>query len=347
VKAHAVAPAQVGVERLVGLVPCHDILDAEGHAVARKGAVLDATAARRVVQAATGEVHLVEMEAGDLHEEPAGHRLAEAVAGPGVTIRDAAGGQWGLAARHRGLLRVRVEALAAVNRLEGISVYTLFDDQVVEAGEVVGRAKVTPLVIPEATVREAEARARTGGPLTEVRPFRPLGVAAVAPGSLGPRARGRFEAVLTEKLAWFGARLAGLVFVPAEASALVRAIEGALAGGAGLVVVAGANALDPLDPVFVALERLGAGIARRGVPAHPGSLLWLAGVGGTPVLGMPSCGMFSQGTVFDLLLPRFLAGDAIGLDELAAYGHGGLLGREMAYRFPPYRAGQERGATPD
>jgi hypothetical protein len=347
VKPHAVAPAQVGVERLVGLVLCHDVLDAEGHAVARKGAVLDAAAARRVVAAAPGEVHLIEIEPGDLHEDPAGRRLAEAVAGPGVAIRDSAGGQWALAAGRRGLLRVRADALAAVNRLEGISVYTLYDGQVVESGEVVARAKVTPLVIAEATVGGAEARARAAGALVEVRPFRPLGVAAVAPASLGPRGRARFEGVLTEKVAWFGARLVQLAFVPAEASALASAIEGGRAAGGDLVVVAGANGLDPLDPVFVALERLGATVVRRGVPAHPGSLLWLAGLAGTPMLGMPSCGMFSQGTMFDLLLPRLLAGDAVGPDELAAYGHGGLLGREMAYRFPPYRAGQERGVLPE
>jgi hypothetical protein len=57
--------------------------------------------------------------------------------------------------------------------------------------------------------------------------------------------------------------------------------------------------------------------------------------------------MFSQATLFDLLLPRMLAGETIGPAELAALGHGGLLSREMAFRFPPYRAGQERGAVGD
>ena len=159
--------------------------------------------------------------------------------------------------------------------------------------------------------------------------------------------RTRFEAVLREKLAWFGSTLTGLAFVPDVAPALAEAIEAARATGAHLVVAAGANALDPLDPVFAALERLGGRILRRGVPAHPGSLLWLAEVGATPVLGMPSCGMFSQATLFDLLLPRFLAGEAVGAAELAALGHGGLLTRDLGYRFPPYRVGQERGALPE
>jgi hypothetical protein len=37
----------------------------------------------------------------------------------------------------------------------------------------------------------------------------------------------------------------------------------------------------------------------------------------------------------------------VGPEELAAFGHGGLLNRDMAFRFPPYRAGQDRGAVPE
>jgi molybdopterin biosynthesis enzyme len=347
VKPHAVVPREVPSERLVGWVLCHDVRDAAGRLVLRKGRVLDPEAAARLAGTATAEVHLVEMEPGDLHEDPAGRRLAAAVAGGGVEVRESSGGQWALLAERRGLLGVRVEALAAVNALDGISVYTLYDSQVVESGEVVARAKVTPLVVAEATVRDAETRCRAAGGLVAVRGFRPLGVAAVAPASLEPGVRARFEAALREKLGWFGARLERLEFVESDPATLARALEAGRASGAGLIVAAGANALDPLDPVFAALERLGGRLVRRGVPAHPGSLLWLASLGPTPVLGMPSCGMFSQATLFDLVLPRLLAGEPVGAAELAAFGHGGLLGRDMAFRFPPYRAGQDRGALPE
>ena len=287
------------------------------------------------------------MEPGDLHEDPAGERVARAVGGAGVSIRDSASGQWSIVAAHRGLLRVATASLAAVNALEGMSVYTLFDGQVVDAGEVVGRAKVTPLVIAEGVVREVEERSRRDG-----------GAWPYVPSSRGPWARSprafarpgsrtRFEATLREKLDWFGARLEGVAYPEAETRAIGQAIEDSIAAGTRIVVVAGANALDPLDPVFTAIERIGGRLLRAGVPAHPGSLLWVARAGSVPILGMPGCGMFSQATLFDLLLPRLLVGETIEPEDLAAYGHGGLLGREMAFRFPPYRAGRDRGTLPE
>jgi molybdopterin biosynthesis enzyme len=109
------------------------------------------------------------------------------------------------------------------------------------------------------------------------------------------------------------------------------------------VIVAGASALDPLDPVFLGIEAAGGHMERHGVPAHPGSLLFLADIGGRPVLGMPTCGMFSQATTFDLVLPRLLTGEPVGNLELAGLGEGGLMSGESAWRFPPYRKNAARG----
>jgi hypothetical protein len=347
VKPHALVPSASSADRLIGLVLAHDVRDSTGSLLARKGERLDPAGAARLVAGSRDEVHVIEMEPGDLHEEPAGERVARAIAGSGVSVRDSSGGQWAIVSSRRGILRVAAPLLADVNGLEGMSIYTLFDGQVVDAGEVVARAKVTPLVIAEGVVREAEERCRRAGAGVAVQGFERWPVGAVAPASLTARARARFETVLREKLDWFGAPLAGLAYPGADAGSLARAVQQSIDAGARVVVVAGANALDPLDPVFTAIGRLGGRLVRVGVPAHPGSLLWVARVGAVSVLGMPGCGMFSQATLFDLLLPRLLAGETLDAAALAAYGHGGLLGREMAFRFPPYRAGRDRGTLPE
>jgi hypothetical protein len=240
-------------------------------------------------------------------------------------------------------VEVHRAALAEANAHAGISVFTLFDGQPVDAGEVVAKAKVTPLVIAESTLLSVEEAADGAQGLVVVRPFRSATVGAVARESLDARQRARFEAALGEKIDWFGARLLPLRFTGGSARAVADELVALRAEGADVLIVAGASALDPLDPVFGALTLVGATMERHGAPAHPGSLLWLAHWDGHPVLGMPTCGMFSQATTFDLVLPRILAGEPVGNTEIAELGHGGLLSRAVAYRFPPYRANAVRG----
>jgi len=53
-----------------------------------------------------------------------------------------------------------------------------------------------------------------------------------------------------------------------------------------------------------------------------------------PILGIPACGMYNKITVFDLILPRVLAGERIGRMELAELGHGGLCMNCKECRYP-------------
>ena len=112
---------------------------------------------------------------------------------------------------------------------------------------------------------------------------------------------------------------------------------------AQLVIMAGSKLMDPLDPAMQALVQSGARIEKLGVPVHPGTLLWLAYLDEVPVIGAPGCAIFARPTAFDLLLPRLLAGDRPTRGQLAELGAGGLLTREMTFRFPPYRKGAVRG----
>jgi hypothetical protein len=343
VKAHAVRRVETTEAALNGKVLCHDVRDGAGKLVGGKGERLGGALAERLLACEWEELHLLELEPGDLHEEEAGARLARAVAGDGVQEKGYAGGQWSLAATRRGLLEVRTGPLSELNALGGISVFTLFDGQPVQAGEVVAKAKVTPLAIASATIAEVERVARQAGGVLAVSPFIPLAIGAVARESLDEKQKQRFESALKEKIEWFGSRLLPIRYAGGNPRSVALEMEAVRDSGAQLLIVAGASALDPLDPVFAALDLLGARMERHGAPAHPGSLLWVARWGEWPVVGMPACGMFSQATTFDLVLPRMLVGQALGNAEIAALGHGGLLTREMAFRFPPYRASAARG----
>ena len=43
-----------------------------------------------------------------------------------------------------------------------------------------------------------------------------------------------------------------------------------------------------------------------------------------PIMGLPGCVMYAKRTVFDLVLPRILAGEKLDAEDLAVLGEGGL-----------------------
>jgi hypothetical protein len=92
-------------------------------------------------------VPLLLPDADDMHEDEAATRLGILVAGPRVVLHGPTQGKTRLVATARGLARVDPAALAALNSVPDIAVYTLFDNQPVEAGTVVAEAKCTPLVV--------------------------------------------------------------------------------------------------------------------------------------------------------------------------------------------------------
>lgn len=332
-------------DALTGAVLVSDLRDSLGRVILGRGSLIGEDE-RTVLQGLSWDaLHVVRPEPGDVLEAEAGDRLAVAAAGEGVRAGESAGGHWPLTATSRGIVEVRTDALLAVNGSGELAVYTVAGGQVVDTDEVVARAKIIPFVVDGAALERGVAAATGAGGVIAVRPFLPSRIGVVVLESLGSSALERFRRALEEKAAWFGSSLLELCVVARNARAIGAAMEGALAAGAGVVLVAGTTAMDPLDPAFDAVHLLRGRLERVGVPAHPGSLLWLARIGDVPVIGMPSCGLFSRATVFDLVLPRLLAGLPVDSGWLAALGHGGLLTRDVAARFPPYRPRQERGAV--
>jgi hypothetical protein len=108
--------------------------------------------------------------------------------------------------------------------------------------------------------------------------------------------------------AWHGhilrARHNGLLKIDAAALQRLNSIPGiAVFTLATLFLISGSNALDPLDPIFGALQQLGAKIQRT---------LWIASWNNIAVIGLRSCGLGTPITAFDLILPRLLAEGSIG-----------------------------------
>ncbi len=333
-----VTPGRRAPARLAGAILARDLVVSGSRW--EKGRRLTAEDLAALAAADPGEpVSVLVTEPGELHEDEAALRLAAAVAGPGLTERGPSQSRVDLLAAAPGVVNVRIADLERLNRIDPLEVFTVFDGQVVEAGDLVASVKVAPHVVAAATV---DAGARLAGfgshPLVWVAPFVPSRVGVVVKESVRATARTRFEASVRAKIVGLGSTIEAIEYVDDDADA----VEGALAGFVRrpdpleLVLTAGAASTDPLDPCFVAIAALGGRIVRRGVPAHPGSMLWLARIGGTAILGLPTCGAYSKATAADLLLPRLLSGEKPSEATVAKLGHGGILTRSQRFRFPAY-----------
>jgi hypothetical protein len=220
--------------------------------------------------------------------------------------------------------------------VSSVSIYTLFGGQPVDAGTLVAEAKVTPLVVPASEIAQAEAAAEP--PPISVLPFVAMRAAALVRERVGPAQARRVAESLAAKLEWFGSTLGEVRYLPLEAppQAIAAEMRDLVGAGSDLLLATGGSASDPDDPLLNALPYIPAAISRTGIPAHPGSMLWVAYADQAPILGVPSCGMFSHATALDLVLPLLLAGRPLTGDTLASLGHGGLLQRGD-HRFPHSR----------
>ena len=195
-----------------------------------------------------------------------------------------------------------------------------------EKGDLVASVKVAPHVVPGNTVEQGARIAGFGStPVVWVAGFVRSTIGVVVKQSVHGVARERFEASVTAKVEGLGSQIASIRYVEDDPDLVERALHPYVAGRelVDLVLTAGAASTDPADAFFVAIERLGGRLVRRGVPAHPGSMLWLARVGTVPIVGMPTCGAYSKATAVDLLLPRLLSGEGPSEKTVAKLGHGG------------------------
>ena len=314
----------------------------------RKGTRLDAEAGSSLVAAARSgslkqPVRLAWPGPDDWHEDDAAEALAIAAAGSGLRRLPPRQSRLDLVAAYDGVFYVRTDALLRLNTIDLLELFTLFHGQVVQAGQVVASVKVAPHLIPLATLAEGIAIAcENGEPLIEVRTYEPFDVPAIVTQGVSSIDLGRFESGARVKLEAFGSRFSGTTVIAAEdAEGAEREIKATLQKlvldrGRQLVLVGGVSAGDPISPFFAALRGLGGRVIRHGVPAHPGSMIWLAELAESQLLGLPQCGMFAKATAADLILPRLLTGERMTVKGLAELAHGGVLGREMRFRFPSY-----------
>jgi len=271
-------------------------------------------------------IYIMELEEGEVHEEEAAVRIANAIGGADIEFSRPKEGRVNLIARVHGLLKVNVDLLKKINSLGEILVATQHNNTVCCPGMMLAGTKIVPLFTTEAKVAEVENICRKSGKVIEIRPIQTKKVGVVITGNEIYRGttQDKFGEIIRKKCESLGSSINYQVIVPDDVKKIVQAVKEAKTRGSEVIVVCGGLSVDPDDVTVEGVRKSGARIVSYGAPVMPGAMFLYAMLDNVPVLGAPAAASHNPSTIFDLILPRVLAEEMIRRKDIIALGHGGL-----------------------
>jgi molybdenum cofactor cytidylyltransferase len=315
------------VTQAAGAILAHGVR--QGDLSFRKGRVLSADDIAQLEDGGITEITVVRLEPGDVAEDQAAARVAQA-AGGGDHVRVGAAftGRANLYAQAHGLALIDTDAIQGANAVdEAIALASLPPFAKVDAGQMLATIKIIPFAAPEAAVAAVEKRL-AGNPAIRIAQFQPKQAALIStrlPG-VKPALLNKNREALDARLRPLGSAIIFERRVAHNIAAVAEAIAEAAREGADPILLFGASAIaDRRDVLPAALERAGGKVAVLGMPVDPGNLLMAGTLEGRTVLGLPGCARSPRLNGFDFVLWRVLAGLEVGRAEIAAMGVGGLL----------------------
>ena len=310
----------------------HNVAGATGRRVLRKGRPLSEKDLEILRGLGRETVFVARLEGGDVGENASADRIAGPLAGGAVRSSGPATGRVNFRAEALGILRADLPRLQELNGLPGVTLATLETHTPVAPGKMVATLKIIPYALPEAVVAAAEELVRDGGPLFTVDPLPRTRTGLLLTGSEAAEERviEGFRRSLGPRLQALGSEIGPVEFVPAEDDAagqrLAAALKRIFSAAVDLVILAGETAImDRQDLAPRAIEAVGGVVELFGAPVDPGNLLLIGYHGESAIVGAPGCARSPRVNIIDRVLPRLLAGDRLSRQEVASWGHGGLL----------------------
>ena len=260
-----------------------------GTVALKKARVLSRADLDLIAGAGLSQIVVARLEPGDVGEDEAARRVAEAAAGAEIEVAAPFTGRANLFSRSHGVLVFDRERLDRLNLVdEAITLGTLPPFAVVEPQMMVATVKVIPFAAPAEAVERCVAAADLESPLLRVAPFLPRSV-----GLIQTRLPGLKESILDKtrevtvgRLKTLGCRLVLEERCGHTAAELVPLIRDAMGHGIDILLIHGASAiLDRRDVIPAAIVAAGGRIDHFGMPVDPGNLLLLGHVGERAVLG--------------------------------------------------------------
>jgi molybdenum cofactor cytidylyltransferase len=324
----------VGLNEATGAILAHSVRLADG--VLRKGRILDPADIARLQASGHTEITAARLEPGELDENQAALRLAEAFQSDGLTASGGRTGRANLRADFAGVALIDAETIHRMNAVdEALTISTVRPFDAVAKGQVTATVKVITFGVAEKTVQACAEIARSGASPVRVAPYDP----ALKIGFIQTILPGLKDSIVAKATTTTSGRLREMGLAIDEERHCdhgLAPVAGALRdlsdAGCDIVLVLGASAIvDRRDIVPAAVIEAGGMIDHLGLPVDPGNLMLFARLGDMRVLGIPGSARSPRLHGFDWVLQRLVAGLTVTREDLTRMGVGGML-KEMPGR---------------
>lgn len=321
---------QIRIEDSVGCILSHDVTkivpgEFKGR-LFKKGHVIREEDIPKLLDIGKEHIYVWEPKKGQLHENDAAIRVKDLVLGEGCYIsEEIKEGKIDFFANTQGIVKINKDLLLKLNLLGEIIVSTIHNNTPVKKGEKIGATRVIPLIIDEKKILEAEKIIKEK--IISVEEIKPKKAVLITTGNevYKGRIKDAFLPVMKEKLEYYGSEIVKQVILPDNKEMITENILKAIEEDkVDMIICTGGMSVDPDDVTPSAIKDCNGEIVTYGAPVLPGAMFLLAYYKNIPILGVPSCAMYSKRTIFDLVLPRILADEKLSFEDIARFGNGGM-----------------------
>lgn len=313
----------------VGYVLQHDITEIipgefKGRAF-KKGHIITEEDIPHLLRLGKDHIFVFELGEDKIHENEGAMILGKLGQGENISLdSEIKEGKINFNSSIDGILKVDSEKLFELNMLGEISFATLPNNIPVKKGELVGGARIIPLVIEKEKMDRAKSLIKD--PILNVRPYKKYKVGIITTGNevFYGRIKDKFGPVILEKLKPYNSEIIGKALCPDDKEIIKEKAREFLDKGATMIIFTGGMSVDPDDMTPTSIIELGGKLISYGAPVLPGSMFLLSYLGDIPMMGLPGCVMFAKKTVFDLVLERVMTGERLTKADIMRYATGGL-----------------------
>ena len=320
---------EVRVEQAAGTVLAHDLTqiipgEYKG-AKFKKGHVISDEDIPVLLSMGKKHIYVLEMNDNDVHENEAAQRIASKAAGKGIILTEPSEGKIELIAGEDGLLKIDLPRLYSLVAQDEIMFAAIHRNFVVKKGQKLAGTRIIPLFIAEELLKKAED-ILAAGPIIQIAPLKKMKVGVVTTGSevYSGLIKDAFGPILEKKFRELGSNVEKQLFADDDEDMIAGCIRQLVDEGMDIIGITGGMSVDPDDRTPSGIRKAGGDVVSYGAPVLPGAMFMLSYIGDVPVVGLPGCVMYSRRTVFDLIVPRLLAGEKVTKDDINVLAHGGL-----------------------